>query len=144
VSSIDKIEVLKSASNLAIFGSRGANGVIAVYTKHGENVGTDEYYKGIISEKLRGYYLAREFYSPDYDSVTGGKPDHRTTIYWNPEVKTDSAGVAKFSFFTTDDPGFMMLKVEGLSYDGKPGVGFLTIPKTNNLSEFKTQTSQKD
>jgi TonB-dependent SusC/RagA subfamily outer membrane receptor len=131
VSDIDKIEVLKNASNLAVFGVRGANGVIAVYTKHGETVYREEYYKGIINDKLRGYYLAREFYSPNYETSNIERSDHRATIYWNPEIVSDSTGTAKFSFFTSDDPGFMLLKVEGLSFDGKPGVGFLTIAKTN-------------
>lgn len=131
LTTIDKIEVLKNAANLAIFGARGANGVIAIYTKKGEGIDREKYYKGIISEKLRGYYLAREFYSPNYENTTIEKPDHRATIYWNPEMISDSTGTAKISFFTSDDPGSMLLRVEGLSYDGKPGVAFLTIAKAN-------------
>jgi len=91
----------------------------------------EEYYKGIINDKLRGYYLSREFYSPNYETLSTEKADHRATIYWNPEVVSDSNGIAKCSFYTSDDPGFMLLRVEGLSFDGKPGVGFLTIPKKN-------------
>lgn len=131
VSDIDKIEVLKSASNLAVFGVQGANGVIAVYTKRGEIVYREQYYKGILSDKLRGYYPIREFYSPNYESNPTEKSDHRATLYWNPEVVSDSTGTAGFSFFTSDDAGPLLLKIEGISPDGKPGVGFITIPTSN-------------
>ncbi|HKJ79185.1 MAG TPA: hypothetical protein VKA10_06600, partial [Prolixibacteraceae bacterium] len=33
---IDKVEILKSPDNLALFGTEGANGVIAIYTKRGQ------------------------------------------------------------------------------------------------------------
>lgn len=131
VNDVDKIEVLKSVSNLAVFGSRGANGVIAVYTKRGEINYADAFSKGTLSDKLRGYYQMREFYSPNYETNPNQIPDHRATLYWNPEVISDGKGFARFSFFTSDDPGPLLLKVEGISIDGKPGVGFVTIPRTD-------------
>jgi hypothetical protein len=128
MSDIDKIEVLKSIGSTAIFGMQGANGVIAVYTKTGEAIVRDDYVLGVVSEKLKGYYEAREFYSPAYslDSVSE-LPDHRATLYWDPGIRTDSIGTAAFSFYTSDDQAPILIYIEGLSMDGNPGVGLLEL-----------------
>lgn len=128
MSDIDKIEVLKSIGSTAMFGMNGANGVIAVYTKTGEAIVRDEYVLGVVSEKLRGYYEAREFYSPAYHSDNSSElPDHRATLYWNPGVLTDSTGSTSFSFYTSDDQAPLLIYIEGLSMDGNPGVGLLEL-----------------
>ena len=124
---IEKIEVLKDISNLAVFGSQGANGVLAVYTKQGSSVYQSGNYHGIISNKIRGFYQARKFYSPNYEVKCESKPDHRATLFWNPNLTTKSSGQANFSFFTSDDQAPVIIKVEGLSYTGKPGVAFLKL-----------------
>ena len=48
-SDIERIEVLKDVSATAIYGSRGANGVIIVSTKKGQRGKTDVRYKGTLS-----------------------------------------------------------------------------------------------
>ncbi len=53
MSVIDKVEVLKSAGETAIFGMRGANGVIAILTKKGmDREYVNSYTIGAISEKI--------------------------------------------------------------------------------------------
>ena len=127
ITEIDKIEILKTATKLAAFGSKGANGVIAIFTKRGK-INTDEtYYKGILTDKLRGYQKAKEFYSPNYINTEAEIPDHRATLYWNPSVVTDSTGTAGFSFYTSDDTAPMLIKLEGISENGIPGVGYLEL-----------------
>ena len=44
---IASLEVLKDASSTAIFGARGANGVIIITTKRGRNAGTLVTYDGL-------------------------------------------------------------------------------------------------
>jgi hypothetical protein len=85
------------------------------------------FYTGIATEKLRGYYLSRTFYNPNYEVDTVAMPDHRATIYWNPNLNIQNSGVDSFSFFTSDDFEPLLIKVEGLSFDGRPGVGFLKL-----------------
>ena len=120
MSNIDKVEVLKGGS-AAIYGSRGANGVIAIYTKKGEAAVTQDYeLVGAITKKVAGFSSRREFYSPQYipENIDFPEPDHRTTLYWNPEVITEN-GKATLSFYTADDLGYFKIIVEGVSDSGQ-------------------------
>ena len=77
---IESIEVLKDASATAIYGSRGANGVIIVTTKKGRseqvNINFDAYY-GIqsVAKKIdvmnteEWASVVSQFYTPDWDST---------------------------------------------------------------------------
>jgi hypothetical protein len=120
ISDVDKIEVLKSPQNLAVFGIKGANGVIAIYTRRGESNKGSSIGKGIIENKVIGYSKYREFYSPKYtpDNVTDKQPDLKTLLYWNPEVITKN-GAAELRFFSSDQPGKYKVIVEGIANDGR-------------------------
>ncbi len=131
MSEIYTIEIINDAVSMSMHDAMNEGAIVSIYTKRGEKNAQKEYYKGIITEKLRGYYQSRKFYSPNYETSPTDRPDHRATIYWNPDIISDSEGKAKFSFYTTDDPGSMLLRIEGISNDGKPGVGFLKINKAN-------------
>jgi hypothetical protein len=75
--------------------------------------------KGAIIFPFQGIYQAREFYKPDYENNNSKIPDNRTTIYWNPEVKTDSTGKAKVSFYNSDLKGEALIRISGVSYSLK-------------------------
>jgi hypothetical protein len=75
--------------------------------------------KGAIVFPFQGIYKAREFYQPDYENNNSKIPDNRTTIYWNPEVKTDSTGTAKVSFYNSDLKGEALIRISGVSYQLK-------------------------
>ncbi len=124
MSDVDKIEILKSPQNLAVFGIKGANGVIAIYTRRGEPNKGSSIGKGIIENKVTGYSKYREFYSPKYtpENVTDKKPDLKTLLYWNPEVTTKN-GTAELRFFTSDQPGKYNVIVEGIANDGRICLG---------------------
>ena len=120
---IDKVEILKSPQNLAIFGTEGANGVIAIYTRKGEKTASD-LAKGVIAEKIAGYASFRKFYSPKYlpESTNPEKPDFRTTLFWEPEIVLQNEP-AELSFFTSDQTGKYKVIVEGISESGRICVG---------------------
>ena len=71
---------------------------------------------GTIVLPFQGIYQAREFYETDYEHINPVKTDNRTTIYWNPEIKTDSTGNAKISFYNSDLKGKAIIKISGISY----------------------------
>ena len=48
-------------------------------------------------------------------------PDLRSTIYWNPDIKTDEDGKAQFSFFNGDGPGNYKVIIEGVNAAGELG-----------------------
>ncbi|MFT6807541.1 MAG: TonB-dependent SusC/RagA subfamily outer membrane receptor [Saprospiraceae bacterium] len=101
---IEYIDVIKGLSKTAIFGAAGANGVIAVYTKAlgGQRRENQISVNGILNSSLDGYYLAREFYTPNYliSPNNQGLPDFRPTLYWNPNVVIDQKSKAILEFYT--------------------------------------------
>ena len=117
-SDVETIEVLKGGQ-AAIFGSRGASGVTAVYTRWSSpNYNpASQIAPGVVALRLPGYYCGREFYVPRYDWSTTQReyPDlRRATLYWNPSVRTDATGQAELLFFTADAPGSFRLSAEGI------------------------------
>lgn len=127
--SIEKIEVL-NVSRAAIFGNRGANGAILIYTKKG--------YAHLNNKKktepkyfTTGNSIEKEFYSPKY-SIDPEKlkiPDYRTSLYWNPSVKTDKDGNAKVTFYNSDVTKNIQIVIEALSEFGNPGINITTLGK---------------
>jgi TonB-dependent SusC/RagA subfamily outer membrane receptor len=119
---VERIEVLKSGSS-AIYGMRGANGVIAIYTKRGPSV-TELNQRGITEDilYLPGFHVVKEFYVPKYDSPdeNNDKPDKRSTIYWNPSIKTNNLGYANISFYNSDDGKRIQIDLEGITDYGEP------------------------
>ncbi len=119
---VDKIEVLKDASNTAVFGVRGGNGVIAIYTRRGENIIIDTPLFDVISKSIEGYAKAKKFYSPDFNNPGDNKivTDQRATLFWGPDLQLDSDGSCIVSFFNSDDTGKAEIIVEGITFNGKP------------------------
>jgi len=118
---IDVVEILKYASEAGIYGTRGVNGVVAVYTKKGLDPDyANKYIPGTIAEKLEGYAHYREFYSPVYtrENINSEKPDHRMALYWNPNIFTEN-GKATVTCFTSDDISRYRVYVEGITRDGE-------------------------
>jgi len=123
--SVEAVEVLKGA-NAAIYGSQGGQGVIVITTKQGggrEQVVSTEMSPGIFAIEPKGFYKAREFYSPVYTAQNaGGSSDQRTTIFWKPDVSTDTGGNASFNFFNADGKGTYRVEVEGFDSKGNLGM----------------------
>jgi TonB-dependent SusC/RagA subfamily outer membrane receptor len=120
VQDVETIEVLKSGSNLSIYGSRGGSGILIITTKRGGGYNYNGYAAGIITYNPKGYSYSREFYSPKYDVENASKaPDLRTTIYWNPQIITDAAGKGKFDYFNSDETGTYRVLVEGINATGQ-------------------------
>lgn len=70
---------------------------------------------------LYGYTPQVQFYSPDYSKETlHEKPDHRRTLYWNPDIRTDEEGKASISFYNNGICKKLILSAEGITKDGIP------------------------
>ncbi|MBW4891902.1 carboxypeptidase regulatory-like domain-containing protein [Mucilaginibacter sp. HMF5004] len=70
---------------------------------------------------VNGYYQARTFYKPLYDTTKDlGKADWRTTIHWEPNIITDANGEATVSFYNADPKTKVRVVVEGVSTTGGP------------------------
>ena len=116
------IEVLRSGGYTSIYGGRGGGGVLLITTKRGDDPSYvfQRYTPNIVTYSPKGFTKTKEFYAPKYDDPKTNKeiPDLRSTIYWNPNINTDSAGQAKFSFFNADSKGNYRVVVEGIDDNG--------------------------
>jgi TonB-dependent Receptor Plug Domain len=124
-SMIDRVEVITRATPQ--YGSRGSNGVIAIYTKSGFTAGSERNY---LSYKIPGYDTPRAFFSPTYgDDNNSSNPDFRTTIFWKPDVRTDEKGNASVSFYSADLATRYRIVVEGVTEKGTPlrAVSYITV-----------------
>jgi hypothetical protein len=125
---IQTVEVYKGAS-AAIFGVRGANGVLSFYTKPGgESFNTYET-GNAATTILKGYQEFREFYSPDYsiEKEVHAKPDKRAVLHWEPMIKTNESGEYFLEFYTTDEEMDITVMVEGMSQGGVVGMANTTL-----------------
>jgi len=117
---IESVEVLKSPGASGIY--RTMNGVLIINTKKGlqpEDIASI----GVLPISPKGFYIAREFYSPKYDqsNLTNNRPDLRSTIFWKPELVTDKNGNASFEYYNADDKGSYRIVVEGIDDKGNIG-----------------------
>lgn len=121
VRDIESVDVWKG-SDAAMFGSRGANGVIGFYTKRGEFLYEPK--EGVFPFTLPGLQSTRVYYTPQYDVQIPEhvKPDRRITLFWAPNIRTDSTGIATLSFYNHDLETSVTGIIEGLSSIGVPGV----------------------
>lgn len=119
---IEQITIFKGSS-AAIFGSRGGNGVIAISLRTGVGFNRKERVPLSLAQILPlGYQLPSQFYTPKYevDSIRRSPvPDLRTTIYWNPELRTDSTGILKVKFHTADPVTQYQVVLEGITDEGE-------------------------
>ncbi|SMO60013.1 TonB-dependent receptor plug domain-containing protein [Solitalea koreensis] len=133
---VESIEFLKGPS-AAIYGMRGSNGVIAIYTKRGNFLTGAYSKKGMLSFYPEGYQVVKAFYEPKYNVEKERKdkaPDARTTIYWNGNIKTGKNGEALVSFYTADSPASYTSIIEGLTASGQLGRGIASIRVDNSYS----------
>ncbi|MEP6610242.1 MAG: TonB-dependent receptor plug domain-containing protein, partial [Mucilaginibacter sp.] len=120
---VETVEILKE-NNATIYGVRGGAGVIVITTRQslGNTPISKEMSPGVYSFMPAGFYKAKEFYSPQYNVTDAGKAaDTRTTIYWNPNVVTDSGGNGAVSFFNADGAGTYRVVIEGIDTKGNLG-----------------------
>jgi hypothetical protein len=69
--------------------------------------------------RQQGWKPNVEFFSPQYPNpAQKTRPDHRTTLYWNPKVKTDEEGRATVRFYASDISRRYLVTLEGVSDDG--------------------------
>ncbi len=113
---IESIELLTSPSKYVVYRSPA----MLITTRKGPpKWQVVKYALGVITYNPKGYYNAREFYSPMYNMNPSDKPDFRTTVFWAPNLATDETGKVKFDFFNTDKAGNFRIVLEGIDLDGK-------------------------
>jgi len=82
----------------------------------------DEAFRGanlnLLNVNLNGYYNARTFYSPNYANAATQSKDLRTTVFWNPAVKTNENGEAVITYYNSDNKSNVRIKADGITDKG--------------------------
>lgn len=130
---IEKIEAVKGVT-ASVYGSDGANGIIAIYTNEGAGKTTEKDPFQSIKKEIDGFYNARVFYSPNpekQDIELDKKEAVRNTIYWNPYVHPDKTGNASVNYFNSSVETKVKVALEGITASGIPVVknAYYTIKK---------------
>jgi hypothetical protein len=120
VKSIDVV-----TSNVTLLNARGVISILTVGANDDRGQGEDlENIPGIVTSKVLGYQASREFYSPKHPITETHKAENhkdlRSTLYWNPIIKTDSKGDAKVTFYNSDNATTIHADLHGISVNGKP------------------------
>ena len=68
-----------------------------------------------------GYSRPYSFYAPEYpNGPIPGDEDYRRTIYWNPNVVTDSEGKAQVEFYNSSITRHFNVSAAGMTASGNP------------------------
>ncbi|MDR6941429.1 carboxypeptidase-like regulatory domain-containing protein [Mucilaginibacter pocheonensis] len=114
---VARIEVVRTSRAMISY-LGGAS--LLIVTKNGVR---SSYRPEIANVSPRGFNYVKEFYAPRYDSPKNDSQlaDLRSTIYWNPNIKTTTEGKVKFDFFNADDKGTYKVVIEGINAAGELG-----------------------
>ncbi|MEP7318694.1 MAG: hypothetical protein ABI921_08125, partial [Panacibacter sp.] len=98
----------------------GSLGTIAVYLKKGKDIRYRSFsIKGKTAYTYDGYSVTREFYEPGYGNASNNIKNTATTLYWNPDIGTDTNGNLHFSFSNFTNAKNIRITVEGIDENGK-------------------------
>lgn len=77
---------------------------------------------------FEGYFENRTFFKPLHPqgADVSGKADLRTTIHWEPQIRTDDTGNATISFYNADPKSKIQIIVQGVTDTGVPLAGSKT------------------
>lgn len=120
VSAIDNLFVLKDNTGMLGY-YPNTSGAVVITTKSGF-VQKNALSMNIDRIKPLGYQLPVEFYVPKYETAEqrdSSPPDHRTTIYWKPNVQFSETGEALLEFYSADTPTTYQVIGEGVTSGGK-------------------------
>ena len=111
----------EESDKLNLFGgARFSNGLancIVVYLFPRYMLSTKK--KGVRVSKFQGYHIPQTFEMNDY-SIMPPEDDYRRTLYWNPNVKTDSKGRATVTVWNNSICRQLFLSAEGITSKAKP------------------------
>jgi hypothetical protein len=78
---------------------------------------------GMRETTFTGFSNVREFYCPNYEKmILPDEKDHRRTLYWNPNVRTDKDGKATIGFYNNGSCKSMLINAETVTETGIIGV----------------------
>lgn len=117
---IKSIEVLKDSYLLRKYGLMGQDGVVKVRSIEGDLAVPTE----PNSIKIKGLNGVVDFRT---GRSNRNIPEIRSTIFWHPNLKTDSKGISEVKIIWTDDTGVMTISIDGITENGKTFQSFRKV-----------------
>jgi hypothetical protein len=124
-SDIKTIKIINTREKIAKAGLLGKYGIVIVETHKGnirEPLDSE-------SKLIKGLEMPQKWDVHNNPAANKLIPDFRSTLYWNPSVKTDANGKATVEFYSSDDIGKIKVRLDGLTTGGMP----FTISKEINV-----------
>jgi hypothetical protein len=137
VSAVERIDVLDNIASFGVFGSmvfgedlrdstnvKPLDGVISIILKDDFDAGYTSVFHSV-NVKFSGYNEPRIFYAPKHHStlLSDYKPDLRTTLFWEPDIKMENNKDLFLNYYNTDNPAKVKVIVEGITTNGIPITG---------------------
>ncbi len=116
----DQIKGIEYLSKPWALGRMYLDGILSVYTKKHEidNVQNLNNVRIVAGTTLHSGTFHSDF--NDKGHKENYYPDFRSLLYWNPSIELQANSEKIFEFITSDLNGRYIIKVEGLTSDGKP------------------------
>jgi len=124
INMVERIDVLCPINGELQWGERGGKGVVSILLKSDWSSPTITYHS--VNKSITGFNEPRIFYSPKHHSSLKDdkKPDLRTTLFWEPNIKVDNNKEVLLNYYNTDNPSKVKVFVEGITSRGIPVTGF--------------------
>jgi hypothetical protein len=99
-----------------------SDGTISIILKSGTDIKPVSYSANV---KISGYSEPRTFYAPKHGNpiMNDKKPDLRTTLFWEPDIKVKNNKVVTLNYYNHDIPSTVRICVEGITSTGIPVTG---------------------
>ena len=78
-----------------------------------------------VNVNISGFNEPRIFYSPKHHTKLESdyKPDLRTTLFWEPNIKVENNKEVLLNYYNADNPSKVKVIVEGITTSGIPVTG---------------------
>ena len=117
---VERIELLLGPK-AAVYGSRGAGGVILIYTKNGA-YSTDFVARNEAQLTFEGFQppiTIKDYRTPQNGRLANTKS--ASTLYWNPLLTTDENGEASFELVVPENLEQVLFDAKAITKEGKRG-----------------------
>src|ERR1035437_2941471 len=101
-----------------------SDGAISIILKDDKDIFNNSVYHSV-NVKFSGFSESRIFYSPKHNKTLESdyKPDLRTTVFWEPNIKLENNKDLVLNYYNGDNPSIVKITVEGITTSGIPVTG---------------------
>jgi hypothetical protein len=115
-SELKTLKVVNNPQKLVPTGLLGQFGLVIVESR----LGNKREPLIIDNKRIKGIQLPVSLKISEEQKRNPDIPDFRSTLYWNPSIKTDDNGKALVEFTSSDDTGKVLIMVDGITNDLQP------------------------